>query len=137
MISRKLPMETLQKLHLSNRLYIEQVTCHLLILLLSARASSEIAKWNSICFEIFFDRSSSLIKTSQLICVANWLIAVFVMRKVRGFCLISGWRTVSADFLIVLLVNQRRQTFFCFFVFFFDGDFLTGGLGEVSVFCAA
>ena len=30
-------MQTLQKLNLSNRLYTEQVTCHLLMLLLSAR----------------------------------------------------------------------------------------------------
>ena len=49
LVSRKLPM---QKLHLSNRLCIEQVTCHLLMLLLSARACSETAKQNSICFEI-------------------------------------------------------------------------------------
>ena len=42
-------------LHLSNRLYIEHVTCHLLMLLLSARACSETAKRNSVCFEISFD----------------------------------------------------------------------------------
>ena len=51
MVSRKLPMQTLQKLHLSNRLYIEQITCHLLMLLLSARTCSETAKQNSVCFE--------------------------------------------------------------------------------------
>ena len=38
LVTRKLPMQTLQKLHLSNMLYIEQVTCHLMMLLLSSRA---------------------------------------------------------------------------------------------------
>ena len=83
-------MQTLQKLHLSNRLYIEQVTCHLLMLLLSARAYSETAKRNSVCFQISFDRSLPLIETSQLICVANWLTAFFVIRELRGLRLISG-----------------------------------------------
>ena len=50
--------------------------------LLSARASSEAAKRNSVFLEISFDRSLSLIETSQLICVANWLTGSFVMRKV-------------------------------------------------------
>ena len=46
-------MQTLQKLHLSNRLYIEQVTCHLLMPLLSSRACSETANlWLRLC--IFF-----------------------------------------------------------------------------------
>ena len=61
------------------------------MLLLSARAFSETAKRNSVCFEIPFDRSSFLIETSQLICVANRLTAFFVMRAVRGFHLTSGW----------------------------------------------
>ena len=52
MVSRNLLVENLQKLHLSNRLYIEQVTCHLLMPLLSSRACSETAKQNSVCLEI-------------------------------------------------------------------------------------
>ena len=52
MVSRKLLMQTLRKLHFSNRLYIEQVTCHTW-LLLSARACSETTKQNSDCFEIY------------------------------------------------------------------------------------
>ena len=91
MVSRKLPIETLQKLHLSNRLYMEQVTCHLLMLLLSARACSETRKWNSVCLEIPFARSSSLMETSQLICAANQLTDFFVMHEVQGFHLIFGW----------------------------------------------
>ena len=86
-----LPLQTLQKLHLSNRLYIEQVTCHLLTLLLSARACSDTAKRNSVCLEIPFGRGSSLMETSQLICVANRLTGFFVICEVRGFCMISGW----------------------------------------------
>ena len=72
-------------------LYIEQVTCHLLMFLLSARACSETAKRNSICLEIPCDRSSSLMETSQIICVANRLTGFFVIREVREFCMISGW----------------------------------------------
>ena len=41
----------LAKLHLSNRLYIEQFICHLLMLLLSVRFCSMIAKRNSVCSE--------------------------------------------------------------------------------------
>ena len=81
-------MQTLQKLHLSNRLYIVD---HLLMLLLSAKACSETAKWNSVCLEIPFDKSSSFMETSQLICVANRLTGFFVIREVREFCMISGW----------------------------------------------
>ena len=83
-------MQTLQKLLLANRLYKEQVTSHLLMLLLSATACSETAKRNSVCFEIPFERSSSLMETSQLICVANWLTAFFLMREEWGIRLISG-----------------------------------------------
>ena len=78
-------MQTLQKLHVSNGLYTEQVTCHLLMLLLSARACLETAKRDSACFEISFDKSSSFIEISQLICVANWLTGFFVMCEVPGF----------------------------------------------------
>ena len=77
-------MQILQKLHLSNRLYIEQVTCHLLMPLLSSRACSETAKQNSVCLEI-------MPNTSQVICVGNCLTAFFPMRELRGFQLISGW----------------------------------------------
>ena len=84
-------MKTLQKLHLSNRLYIEQVRCHLLILLFSVRACSETAKRNSVCFKIPFDRSSSFVETCQMICVQNQSTSFFVMREVRRFCLISWW----------------------------------------------
>ena len=56
MLFRKLPMQTLPILHLLNRLYIEQVTCHLLMLLLSARACSETVKRNSVCLEIPFSQ---------------------------------------------------------------------------------
>ena len=136
MVSRKPPMQTLQKLHLSNRLYLEKVTCYLLMLLLSARACSETAKWNSVCFEISFDRGLSLIENSRLICIGNWFTAFFVMHEVRGFRLISGWGVFRwahgfCRFLVELPVNLRRLCIF------FDGDFLAGGLGEVSVFCAA
>ena len=79
-------MQTLQKLHLSNRLYIEQVTCHLLMLLLSTRACSETAKQNSVSLGITFGRSSSLMKTSRY----NRLIGFFVMLAVQEFFLISG-----------------------------------------------
>ena len=58
----KLPIETLQKLHLSNRLYIEQVICHLLMLLLSARARSKTVRWNSVRSEIPCSGSSFLWK---------------------------------------------------------------------------
>ena len=71
--------------HTQNRL-----PCHLLMFLLSSRACSETAKRNSVCFEISFDRSWSLIETSQLICAANLLTAFFVMSEVQGFRLISG-----------------------------------------------
>ena len=131
-------MQTLQKLHLSNRLYIEQVTSHLSILLSSARACSETAKQNSVCFEIPFDRSSSLMKTSQSICVKNLLTAFFVMREVLGFRLISGWIAFRwgrgfCRFLGGLSMNLQ-------ILCFFNGNFLAGGgraLGGVSVFCAA
>ena len=83
-------MQTLQKLHLSNRLYIEQVTCHLLMLLLSARAYSETAKRNLVCFQISLDRCLPLIKNSQLICFANWLTAFSVIGEVQGLRLIYG-----------------------------------------------
>ena len=127
-------MQTLQKLHLSNRLYIEQVTCHLLMLLLSARACSETAKWNSVCLEISFERSSSLMETSQLICVANRLTGFFVIRGVRGFRMISGWGVFRwahgfGRFLGELPVGLRRLCVF-------DVSFLAAGLGEISIFCA-
>ena len=127
-------MQTLQKLHLSNRLYIEQVTCHLLMLLLSARACSETAKRNSACLEISFDRSLSLMETSQLICVANRLTGFFVTREVRKFCMISGWGVFRwahgfCRILGELPVNLRRLSVF-------KGSFLAWGLGGISVFCA-
>ena len=122
------------KWHLSNRLYIEQATCHLLMLLLSARACSETAKRNSVCLEIPFDRSSFLMETSQLICVANRLTGFFVIREARGFCMNSGWGVFRwthgfCRFLGELLVNLGRLCVF-------DGSFLAGDLGGISEFCA-
>ena len=84
-------MQTLQKLHLSNRLYIEKVTCHLLMFLLSARSCSETAKRNSVYLEIPLGRSWSLMENSQLICVVNRLTGFFVMREVQEFRHISGY----------------------------------------------
>ena len=104
-------MKTLQKLHLSNRLYIEQVRCHLLILLFSVRACSETAKRNSVCFKIPFDRSSSFIETCQMICVQNQSTGFFVMREVRRFCLIFWWRGFCG-FLGELSVNLQRMCVF-------------------------
>ena len=117
MVSRKLSMKTLRKLHLSNRLYIEQVTCHLLILLFSVRACSETTKRNSICLEIPFDRSSSFIETFQMICVQNRSTGFFVMREVRRFCLISWWWVLRwargfCRFLGDLSVNLQRMCVF-------------------------
>ena len=131
MVSRKLPMETLQKLHVSNRLYIEQVTSHLM-LLLSAKACSETAKRNSVCLEIPFNRNSCLTETSQFICVANQLTSFFVMREVWEFRLISGWGVFRwvhgfCRFLGELSVNLRRLCVF-------DGSFLKGGLNWVLYF---
>ena len=94
-------METLQKLHLSNSLYVEQFACHLLMFLLSARACSKNTERNSVCLKIPFGRSSSHMETSQLIRIANRMTGFFVMRdfllggtpcEVWGFRLISGWR---------------------------------------------
>ena len=92
------------------------------MLLLSARACSETTKWNSVCLEISFDRSLSLIETSQLICVANWLTAFFVMLGVRGFHLISGWTLFCwvhglCRFLVELPWICRDCAFFNFFYF--------------------
>ena len=131
-MSRKLRMQTLQKLHLSNRLYIEQATCHLLMFLLSARACLESAKQNSICLKIPCDRrSSSLMETSQLICVANRLTGFFVIHEARGFCMISGWGFFRwahgfCRFLGEFLVSLWRLCVF-------DGEFSRRGFGWV--FC--
>ena len=128
MICRKLPMQTLVKLHLSNRLLV----CLLVI----------------ACFEkSIYRSSSSLIETSQLTCIANWLTAFFVMREVRGFCLISGCGVSRCAHsfcrvLVELPMNLRRLQFYfilfyLFFSPFFSGGFSRRGIGEVSVFCAA
>ena len=98
------------------------------MLVLSARACSETAKRNSVFFKIYFDRSSSLIETSQLIYVTNWLTAFFVMREVRGFRLISGlgvfsWVQGFCRFLVELPVNLRRM---CIFIYLFIYLFSTG-----------
>ena len=144
-------MQTLQKLHLSNRLYIKQVTCHLLMLLLSARACSETAKRNSVSFEISFVRISSLIETSQLICVASWFTVFFCHAWSAGispdfwvgsfslgpqFLQIFG--RVAREFAeIVLFFNFIYLLFIYLFILFFQRGFSRRGLGEVSVFCAA
>ena len=126
-------------------------TCHLLMLQLSARACSETAKRNSVCFKInlnlSFDRSSSLIETSQLICVANCLTAFFMMCEVRGLCLISGWGVFHfthdfCRFLVELPVNLRRLCIFIIFILFTYwfvylisiGIFSPGGVGEGVTF---
>ena len=43
------------------------------------------------------------------------------------------------SFIVVLTVNMNVHFFFLYFIhlFIFDGDFLAGALGEVSVFCVA
>ena len=128
-------MQTLQKQYLSNRLYIEQVTCNLLMFLLSAKACSDTAKRNSVCLEIPFVRSSSLMETSQLIYDPNRLTGFFVMREVGGFCLISVWEGFRwahgfCGLLGELPMNLQRLCIL-------DGIFLAGGLGGVSVFCTS
>ena len=135
MVSRKLAMQTLQKQYLSNRLYIEQVTCNLLMFLLSAKTCSETAKRNSVCLEIPFVRSSSLMETSQLIYDPNRLTGFFVMREVRRSCLISVWKGFRwahgfCGLLGELPMNLQRLCVL-------DGIFLAGGLGGVSVFCTS
>ena len=112
-------MQALQKLHISNRLYIEQVTCHFLILLLSARACSETVKRNLVRLEISFGRSLSLMETSQLMYTANRLTDFFVMREVRGL-------RVFCRFLDELPLNMLRLRFL--------RNFHAGELGGVSVF---
>ena len=94
------------------------------MLLLSARACSETIKRNSVCFEMSFDRSSSLIETSQLICAENWWTAIFVMREVRGFHLISGWGVFCwahgfCRFLVEFPMNLRRLCVFIIFIYLF------------------
>ena len=132
LVSRKLPMQTLQKLHLSNSLYIEQYTSHLLILLSSTRACSETTKQNSVCFEISFDKSLFLMETSQLICVADWLTDFFMMLEVWGFRLISGWAIFCwahsfCRFLVELPVESADTMHFWW-------EFSCWGFFGVSVF---
>ena len=128
-------MKTLQKLHLSDRLYIEQVTYHLLILTFSVTACSETAKRNSVCSETPFDTSSSFTETCQMISVQNRLRGFLVMREVRRFCLISWWGGFDwargfCRFLGELSVNLPRLCVI-------DRNFFAGWLGGVSVFCTA
>ena len=89
--------------HLSNRLYIEQVICHLLMLLLSARACSETAKAKLSLFLNIFDRGLSLIETSRLIFALQigWLLSLWCV-KCGDFVWFLGWkffvgRTVFTD----------------------------------------
>ena len=89
-------MQTLQKLHLSNRLYMEQVTCHLLMPLLSLRACSEAAKQNSFGLE----RCQILVKWFAL--EIGWLHS-FLYVNWEDFNWFLGvafsfGSTVSADF---------------------------------------
>ena len=133
LVSRKLPMQTLQKLHLSNSLYIEQYTSHLLILLSSTRACSETTKQNSVCFEISFDKSLFLMETSQLICVADWLTDFFMMLEVWGFCLISGWAIFCwAHSFCRFLVELTSGI--CGYYAFLMGIFLLGVFWGVCIF---
>ena len=132
LISRKLPMQTLQKLHLSNRLYIEQISCHLLMLLLSVRACSRNGKRNIVCSKIPFSRSSSLLETNELICIANQLTGFCVMRDfvARGFCLISGRGSFlwTHGFLQILGRITREFVTMCFGEGFLVGECWVGFL---------
>ena len=133
LVSRKLLMQTLQKLHLSNSLYIEQYTSHLLILLSSTRACSETTKQNSVCFEISFDKSLFLMETSQLICVADWLTDFFMMLEVWGFRLISGWAIFCwAHSFCRFLVELTSGI--CGYYAFLMGIFLLGVFWGVCIF---
>ena len=118
MVSRKLPMQTLQKLHLSNRLYIEQVTCHLLMLLLSARACSETTKQNSVCFEI------CQIPVNWFTLQIGWLLSFRGVKCEDLYWYLGGefsfGRTVSADFWSSCSWICAFFFFvFCFFACFF------------------
>ena len=131
LVSRKLPMQTLQKLHLSNSLYIEQYTSHLLILLSSTRACSETTKQNSVCFEI--SRACFLWKLVNWFALQiGWLISLWCLK-----CEDFAWfqvgqffveHTVSADFWSSYQWNLR-------ILCFFDGNFLAGGFLGCLYFC--
>ena len=92
-------MQTLQKLHLSNMLYIEQVTCHLMMLLLSSRACSETAKRNYI-----------------------YIYAQYLLRAPLDQVLLKGGRLVE-NYLknvvayLKLLSSYRREDKNTFFIF--------------------
>ena len=132
MVSRKLPMQTLQKLHLSNRLYIKQV-----ISLVDAFV---------ICKSLFKDRQAELTLLGdalrwELFCFGNQSIGLhckpfdwflcdsgFLLggtpREVRGFCLIPWWGGFCK-----FCRNFRSYAFFGL-------DYLPRGGSGVSVFCA-
>ena len=90
-------------------------------------STSLSSKWNSICLEIPFDRSSSLMETSQLISIANRLTCFFVIHEVRGFCMISGWGVFRwlhgfCRFLGELPISLQRLSIF-------DREFSRQGFG--------
>ena len=86
---------------------------------------------------MYFDGSSSLIETSQLICVANWLTALFEKREVWGFRLISGlsvfrWAHGFCRFLVEFRVNLQRMSIFILFylfVYLFSTGIFSPGVG--------
>ena len=70
-------------------------------------------------------------ETSQSISVANRLTGFFMLRELRGFRLISGWRVFCWTCFLQIFgrvsQNLRRPCVF-------GRNFLAGGLGGVSVF---
>ena len=107
------------------------------MLLLSSRACSETAKRNSVCFEISFDKSSSLIETSQLIWVANWLTAFLWCVKCGDFAWLRvGSFTFGAQFLQIFGRVDRESAeivlfyfIFILFIYLFQRVFSRRGVG--------